>query len=350
MKTTLFTEDGFFVYEENSLSNEVESLLMNTVWGAEGLRYKHKNAGTKIDPQSGQRIFTLYFQTNLAACVVFDTRTLYNKGEERIGAYIRYFAASRSFKGKGIVKSFCQKVFQHIIESSPEGMVIHGLIESANQTSYSIANALGFSSVRKMAVLPISRLFPKKHKHVYGTCNCEKDEYDEFLKTAYKDHNFIHVKNIYKNSDYLVYRVKGEILAGVQVHKAAWELENMPNATVNLLLKLFSHLPVFKNIYNNNTLHFLGLEGVYFQEGQIDKFYKILEHAMFEHKLNAALYFADKESVFYKKLLESKQNGIISNFSKENEINFMVHTSNLTEQDISDFKAHPAYISAYDTI
>lgn len=350
MKKTIFSEDGFFVFEEDSLTNEVESLLMNTVWGAERIRYRHKNARTKVDPATGQRIFTLYFQTNLAACVVFDIRTLFNQGKEREGVYIRYFAAAQSFKGKGIVKSFFQKVFRHIIESSNKGIVINGLIETGNKTSFSIANALGFKAVRKIGVLPISRLFPKKHKHVYGTCSCEKEEYDEFLKTEYKDSNFFHVKNIYKNSDYLVYRVKGDILAGLQVHKAAWELENMPNSIVKFILNIFSKLPVLKNIYNNKTLQFLGIEGVYIKEGHLDKFYKVLEHALFENQLKAALYFADLESKHYKILSSSKKNGLISNFNKESKVNFMVHTSNLSEEDLIDFKTHSAYVSAYDTI
>lgn len=349
-KLMIFSEGEFSVFLERSFNDQVIALLKETIWGTGETTYSHGGNQMQLKEMHDPYVITLCDGEIVKASIVFCKREVYMKGEKYNSFYIRYFSAHSSIKGKGIIKSFCENVFDYVYQNAPERTLFYALVEKDNLASKRIIDILGFRLFRTISTIGFSRVSPKTQANVFGCCDCERDVYENLLHSYYKNFSFFQLKSLFLKSDYHVYRVNGEILAGVQVHKSMWVVKNLKGAKGVLLRNLVPKIPYLRRIFNPEEFKFLGLESIYVKPGHEDELLAVIEYLLHKHKLNSALFFSDKESELTKVLQERGDLGLISRFTGNTEAQLMIKTKEIDEDVIYDLLNLPAFVSAYDTI
>jgi hypothetical protein len=253
----------------------------------------------------------------------------------------------------GLLKGVALPYFENpdILESevvTPLKSFIYEYIDRANFRSLSFSEQMGMNPCRKFTTINFSRLILKKHTQVSGLEANDRKFVTEQIKNFYRGYTMFTSDNIFPDRNYFVYRHKGEIVAGLQVHPDAWKVVAMNSKSSWLMLKFLPSIPGVKKIFNPNNLQLLSIEGIWIKPG-FEKFIEsLLETVCAEFKTHIALFWLDTESELLKKIDTNVKLGLMDKMMKRVEADIRLRFFNMDVKEIDEFSGRPAYISGLD--
>jgi hypothetical protein len=115
---------------------------------------------------------------------------------------------------------------------------VYAYVEKENTRSWDFTEIMGFETVGRIKTSFFSRFNPKKDPHVQSLAEADKKHILSGLREFYQEHTFYTEQNIFFGNEYLVWKDKGEIVAGCQANPEVWKLVEYPGPLNKLFLKV----------------------------------------------------------------------------------------------------------------
>ena len=361
---------------ETPAKPDVEDLLADTSWGTPGgTVYSNINARAAVRAMINPFYLTLRKSDQLMGCFGLSGRLTQEQNEELPYWLLRFFSIQKSVRQKDIDhsnkdksrearkgegNSMVKKVAGRFF-SKPEGLELYGksseksiiiaLIEKENERSLGMSDSMGFTPIRQFRTLAVSRFFPKADKDAGLIKEEEKVEMLEKLNETYKNHCLYFKEHLFLTGKYYVLRKNGKIVAGLVANPAAWKMEELPGLTGKLAMNVVPKIPLLSRMFNPHHWRFLGMEGFYYEPGQINYLHTLMESVMKMTGYYAGLFWLDNNGQQFRDFMATKKKlGILNNFQNETPAEVVGRFNNIPEETIEGMKNKPAYISATDII
>jgi hypothetical protein len=320
-------------------------------WGSEGAVYERKNINDLLPLLHQAHLVAVHKGDEIVGTAIFCHSDVTVAGQPFICEYIRYFAAGDEIKGKKLIKHFAGKVMELVRQGVKDKIIYIGCVEKGNIRSYKVVENAGYKPVGVLTVNAFSRFFPKAFpsiEQVYSEKG--KAEVMSLLKKQYEKHSLVHYNYIFQGDNYYIVRERGEIVAGCQFHVAEWKINKMPGLSGKIILHVLPHLPLISRLFNPKGFRFLAVEGIYFKEGYVSTFLKLLEGLLHQQKMHSALFWLAEDCPYRKIILDTDQLGLLHSFVKNSGAQVMASYKNMTDEEIQLVESHPQFASAFDYI
>ena len=350
-----------FVHERQH-NKAILNLLEQTTIGTNGAKYRHLSTRYKIETLHKPHFFTIYRHNKAIANLTFCERPLYIKSEKVDTFYLRYFAFDSRFqiKSSGLNKkkdSKFQAYISALLETSnlnllkPEKkpIVFWAVIDPENNRSLQMANRFNFESVAKVKTIAFSRFFPRLNQNVYVLKEREKDKTWALIQSFYSNHTNLSKVSLFKQNNYFVYKIKDEIIAGIQANPTEWKIENLPGLKGKLLVKLLPYIPLLNKIINPKQYQFLATEGLFWKAGHEDKVKPLLESVLSLQNQHSLLIWIDSKDERLSHTLYKSSLGTLQKLKSDQEVEILAKFNNFPINLKQDMINSCHYISGFDT-
>ncbi|MBT8220609.1 MAG: hypothetical protein KJP00_12340 [Bacteroidia bacterium] len=343
--------NGRSITLENYVSEEVIEFLSRIQFGYVGTLYEHKNTREIILRMTNPNVLVVRINGQIAVTSLFSKRELKLNDKTYDAYYIRYLAADEQFQGRGIVAKYGVISMNWMRKVQEKPTVFYNFVEEQNRSSYRLIEFVKFKQIGGVRTIGFSRVFPRS---LGGLERIEDfDAYPEFkssLAAYYQKYNVFNLFDVKYELPYYVYKINGEIVAGVQPHKAQWVLNSLPGTLGKIALSVIPHMPYLKRIVNPKDFKFLGFEGFYFKPGHAQNLKRLLEGVLHDLKHYSALMWFDEKDPQLDALLAKKDMGLVYHFAKSSNTKVMVSFKGFTDEEQALFKERSLYISALDNM
>ena len=348
-KKLLFTEGSYAIWRYRGIPDDAMRFLDTIEWGNEGAVYEHKNTEEHIRLLHRPTLIAIHEEEKIQGTAVF-CNTPVSAGDEAYNCYyIRYFAASKEIKGKGIIKQYSRKVMEAIRSGENEKTVFFACIEKKNKGSYNVVNSAGYNNIGVMKTNGFSRFFPKKNKRIEQVNTDEaRNEVMTLLKKQYEQHALVQFNSIFLDNNYFVIRENKEVVAGCQFHRVHWVINSMPGFTGKIIMHVVPLVPLLNQLFNPRCFKFLAFEGIYFKPGYENRLMGLFEGLLAREKLKSAMFWMGENCPLRKKILDHGRLGLLHSFIKDSDAFIMASFHGLHENEIASLKSRPLFASAFD--
>ena len=348
-KELLMTEDGYEIYREAGVPQSALDLLLENSIGSAGLVYEHLNTPEHVSQLSNPTTISLQKSGRMLGIGIFCQVEVKVRQHAYNCYYVRYFSASQSIRGHGLMKKFGEKAMKLIRESENIPTIFYASIENMNISSFKVVSNSGYRTIRNISTIGLSRFFPKKSSKIKkAETGAEKASILDHLTAFYSGHSMVQFTKIFHQNDYYYLEENGEMVAGMQVHRINWRVKKMPGLSGKIILNVVPHVPLINRVFNPRKFDFLALEGIWFKPGHEQHFHQLLEGLLAENKLHTALWWMDESCPVLQQLKQYGQFGFIHPFTKNAGTHIMASTNKLSQEEIKMLEESPVYVSAFD--
>lgn len=352
MKKILILQEGeYSIWRHEGIPDEALEFLNRIAWGNEGAVYEHKNTEEHIRLLHRPTLIAIYKHDKIQGTAVF-CNTEVTAGNANFNCYyIRYFAALKEIRGKGVMPRYSIKVMKAIHKNEKEKTIFFSSVEKGNKASYRTTEYAGYENIGVIKTSGFSRYFPQKNKKIEQvTTDPVRKEVLALLKNQYKEHALTQFNSIFLNNDYYVIRENGEIVTGCQFHRVHWVVNHMPGILGKILMNIVPLTPILNKLFNPKRFEFLAFEGIYAKPGFENRLMELFEGLLAKEKLKSSMYWLSENCPLRKRILEKGKPGLIHSFIKDSDVFIMVAFHDLTEAEITDLKSRPLFVSGFDYI
>jgi RimJ/RimL family protein N-acetyltransferase len=352
MEKKLLHQDGSYaIWRHTGIPEEAMTFLDNIAWGNEGAVYEHKNTAEHIRKIHRPTLLAIYESEKLEGTAVFCHTPMLVGSNAYNCYYIRYFAASKEIRGKGLMKHYAVKAMEAIRDDEKEKTIFFACVEKGNYGSYKVVQNAGYSNIGVMKTNGFSRFFPKANPDIEQVkTDASRQEVMELLKKQYEAHALVQFNSIFLHDDYYVLREKGEIVAGCQLHRVHWVVNSMPGTTGKVIMKVVPLIPLLNQLFNPKRFEFLAFEGILVKPGHESRLMALFEGLLAKEKLKSAMFWMGESCPIRKSILEHKQLGLLHTFVKDSDAYIMAHFQDFDASEITDVKSRSLFASAFDYV
>ena len=358
----MFNKLKNIITHTNIPDKSIIDLLTETTIGTNGAKYKHLHTKTKIHSLHKPHYISIRKNSKVIGNMTVCERPILINKINFNSFYVRYFAFDSLFQSKGkttekkrtsLFENYLQSLFSssNINANTPENKpsMYWAFIDPENNRSWNMANRFGFETIGYFSTFAFSRFFPKKHKSVNRITITEQQNTWEQIKNFYKDHSNLSKTHLFTQNNYFVFKENNKVVAGVQVHKAHWEIENLPGIKGKLLLKTLPYIPFINRIINPKNYRFLAIEGLYWEKGHSDKIEPLLESVLAEINCHSMLMWIDNGDENLINQFNTMELGVLQKLKSDNSIEIVAKFNNFDEQLKNNVIHSLKYISGFDT-
>lgn len=271
--------------------------------------------------------------------------------------YIRYFSFEQRFQidsTKSIKTSNSNSIYHKTVQEFFKNpipfygkKVFFAFVELENERSLQLCNRMGFKSISNLKTLIFSRFSPKVSSTVFRIKEHEKREVLTHIRNFYSTYSCTSFENIFKNDAYFVLKKEGRIVAGVQVHKVNWVMEEIPDFVGKVIKYIVPYTPLLNRLINPKHYQFLAFEGLFFEnEIYIEE---LLESVCAELNVYSGIIWADQKSHLYL-ILKKCSLGFLNKLNDDVSADIITKFVDFSEKEKTDFSTKPVYISAFDLV
>ncbi len=348
-KKVLLSEEPVEIVREHFFSPEIIRFLERTTLGTEETLYRNEAIQERVTQIEDPVIAILSVHGEMAAMVVIERRRVINNGFECKAYYFRYLASDVTFRNRRYVGKYGRKLMQLIVEAEKDKAVFYSYVESKNFRSINFQKKIGFEERSKIRALGFSRFRPTLHKGVRFAKPEDRDAIVEQVKHHHSDYALLHFSHLLKDDNYLILEENGEIVAGLQIHEAAWVVERIPDKLGSLALKVLPYVPFLRKLINPKHFQFLTFEGSFYRRDQPDQIIHLIESALAIKGLHSAIFWLDSEVALYKEL-QNYQLGLLNYFVRSTEADCLLISKNISSEERDKIYSGPIYLSTFDFI
>lgn len=352
MEKHLLLQDGdYAIWRHRGIPADALSFLDSIAWGNDGAVYEHKNTEAHIRLMHHPTLIAIHENAKMQGTAVF-CNTPVSAGDKQYNCYyIRYFAASKEIKGKGVMKKYAVKVMEAIRDNEKEKTVFFACVEKGNSASYKTVQHAGYNNIGVIKTNGFSRFFPKAIKNIEQVkTDAIRNEVMSLLKKQYEQHALVQFNSIFLHDDYFILRENGEIVAGCQFHRVHWVINKMPGFMGKIIMNVVPLIPLLNKLFNPKKFEFLAFEGIYYKPGYENRLMELFEGLLAKEKLKSAMYWMGESCPLRKRILENSKPGLLHSFIKNSDAFIMASFHDLNETEITELKSRPLFASAFDYI
>lgn len=343
----------------------VIDLLKSTVIGTEGSLYQLLDTENKIHQLDQPNFYFIERNNKAIANITICQRSITCKGIINEGLYLRYFAFDPIFQGgtakrkerNSILDKELNKIFDsgNLNETTNEikSTIFWAYIDPQNLKSFNMNERFNFETIGAFKTIAFSRFFPKKIsgvERIKKTARLEDRENQaevlRLINDFYKEYAFVFDAQLFRNDNFFVYKVNGEIVAGVQANPSNFKLVSLPGLFGKLMLKVVPFVPLLRRIINPKRHKFLATEALFWKPGHEDKLSDFLSGVLAETQHHSLLIWEDVNANKISKL--NLKWGALQKLKANNEINIVAKFIHLDNEKIEAIKSAPKYLSGFD--
>lgn len=345
----LLQESEFSIWRHLEIPHAAKLFIEEVSWGNEGAVYEHKNTGEHIEHLKRPVLVSIEKQDRMVGTAVFCNTNVAVGGSQYNCYYIRYFAASKEIRGKGVIKNAAIKVMQLIRKDENVKTIYIGVVEKGNRASYRTVEGAGYTLVGRMKTNGFSRLFPKIRREIERVTTPEvRGEVLRLLRGLYAQHSMVQFDYVFLKDNYYVIRHQNEIVAGCQYHRAHWVVNRMPGMMGAVIMKVVPVMPLLNKLFNPRRFEFLGFEGIYVKPGYEKWLADLFEALLVMENVRSALYWMGEKCPVRDLIRKNTKSGLLDSFVRDSDALIMGAYHDMSETEIADFLSRPLYGSAYD--
>ena len=348
--TELILQEGeLSVWKYKGLLPEVTDFLADVAWGTEGAVIEHRNTDERVAYISNPILLAVRKGEEILATAVFCNGVMRSGPYSYNYYYVRYFAASRQIRGKGMIKQLSAKVMEAIRYGEKLPTIFVACVERDNLASYNVVSKVGYEHVNTFKSHGFSRFFPKPDPRLEQVVSAEgRKELLDLLTEYYREHTLVNFDYIFLHNKYFVFRDKGEIVAGCQAHHVHWVVNKMAGFSGKIIRRITPYLPLIRRVFNPDKFEFLGFEGIYCKPGYEKELIRLFEAVLAHEGRNSAMFWLGERSPVRARILKQGGLGLLHRFVEKSDVLLMTSYVGLTEAEINDFKSRPLYASSFD--
>lgn len=345
----ILNEGDLSVWRYRGLSTEVTDFLADVAWGTEGAVIEHRNTGERVAYITNPTLVAVKKDAEILATAVFCNGVMRSGPYSYNYYYVRYFAASRQIRGKGMVKHLSAKVMEAIRYGEKQPTIFVACVERDNLASYKVVSSVGYEHVGTFKSHGFSRFFPKSDPRLEQVVSEEgHKEVQDLLREFYREHTLVNFDYIFLHNKYFVIRDKGEIVAGCQAHHVHWVVNKMAGFSGKIIRSIVPYLPFIRRVFNPDRFEFLGFEGIYSKPGYEKELTRLFEAVLAHERRNSAMFWLGERSPVRARILKQGGLGLLHRFVKKSDVLLMTSYVGLSDREIEDFKSRPLYASSFD--
>lgn len=350
-KTLVLQEGEYAIWKYEGVPDRIISFFEQTNWGSAGAVYERKNSSELVRQLKDPYLFAVQKGDEIVGTAVFCHSAPLVLGSPHNCYIIRYFAASEAIRGKKLMKYYAGKVMEVVRDAESKKTIYVGCVEKRNIRSYKVVSNAGYEPLGLLSVSAFSRFFPKAQKNIERIqTESEKNRVLGLLTVFYANHVLVHFDYLFLNNNYFVIREHGQIVAGCQLHRVHWVINNMPGIMGKIIMSVLPNILLINKLFNPKKFEFLAFEGIYFKPGYERTLLNLFEGLLHREKMNSALFWMG-ESCPYKAMIEKQGNlGMMKYFVKGSGVYIMTSYRNMSDEEIAKLKSGPLYASAFDYI
>ena len=348
-KKVLLSEDPVEIVREHLFSPEIINFLERTTLGTEETLYRNEGIRERVAEINDPVIAILSVHGEMAAMVVIEQRKVISNGFECKAYYFRYLASDVTFRNRRYVGKYGRKLMQLIVEAEEDKAVFYSYVESKNFRSINFQKKIGFEQRSKIRALGFSRFRPTLHSGVRFARAEDRNAIVEKVKKHHGEYALLHFSHLLNDDNYLVLEQNGKIVAGLQIHEAAWVVERIPDKFGSLALKILPYVPFLRKLINPKHFQFLTFEGSFYQEDQPDQIIHLIESALAIKGLHSAIFWLDNQVALYKDL-QNYRLGLLNYFVRSTEAECLLISKNISPEERAKIYSGPIYLSTFDFI
>jgi RimJ/RimL family protein N-acetyltransferase len=345
----ILQEGEYSVWRYRGILPEIAEFLSAVSWGTEGAVYEHKDIEEHIKYLNNPTLLVVRDKGKIVGTVVFCNARMRSGSARYNYYYVRYFAASREIRGKGIIKYYASKVMELIRIGETEPTIFIACIEGGNFASYKVVEKAGYELVGTMKTHGFSRFFPRWDDRIEQVLseNARK-EVITLLENYYEEHTLVNFNYIFLHDKYFVIREKGEIVAGCQAHRVHWVVNKLAGFSGKLIKNIVPYIPFINRVFNPKRFEFLGFEGIYCKPGYENELMRLFEAVLAREGLHSGMFWLGETSPVSKMIIGYNKLGLLHSFIKRSDAYILASYYDLSENEILEFKSRPLYASSFD--
>jgi RimJ/RimL family protein N-acetyltransferase len=350
-KKLVLKEEEYSIWKYEGIPDEVISFFEQTNWGSAGAVYVRKNSSELVRQLINPYLFAVHKGEELVGTAVFCHTTPLVLNAPYNCYIIRYFAASDAIRGKKLIKHYAGKVMEVVRDAETEKTIYVGCVEKGNIRSYKVVENAGYEQLGLLKVSAFSRFSPGRQRDIVRIeTNSQKKEVLDLLHVFYARHVLVHFDYLFLKNNYFIIREKGEIVAGCQLHRVHWAINNMPGIMGKIILHVLPSVPYVNKLFNPKRFEFLAFEGIYFKPGHEGTLLRLFEGLLHQEGMNSALFWMGENCPYRKAIHQHGKLGLMQQFVKDSGVYIMTSYRNMNDEEISQLKSGPLYASAFDYI
>ncbi len=369
---TLLTYHDLKVEVEESPCKELLEHMHSTLMGQPGgIRYHHTSLEDRM--MSGGENYFMYLRKSgrMLGSVGFCGKASITDGLKHDSWLIRYFSIKAPIKGvpkkrrektelgqdnkrTTVLGRFIQPIFADPTQlrtgkQDPlQPSIIFATIDQTNLRSMNFSAQMGLETIGVMAGFSFSRLRPRKSPRLEQIAEGEKEQVLALLKDYYREYALFFTEPVFKNNDYYVIKVDGEVVAGVQFYRVHWKIVDFGGRFANLAMGLLTKIPWVRKRISMEKLSFLAFDALYCKPGHEDALYELMEGVLERTGTYIGMLMMDEDSHLYALFQERKKLGVMHRFMCTHHADIRVPIIYIPEETRMYFLDHPTYIPTYD--
>jgi hypothetical protein len=182
------------------------------------------------------------------------------------------------------------------------------------------------------------------------TTPTQREEVLALLGTQYREHALVQFDSIFLHDQYYVLRIKGQIVAGLQYHRAHWVVNRMAGWSGKFLLKILPQIPLLNRIFNPNKFEFLALEGIYIRPGFEKEWGRLVEDVLVKTGMRSAMYWMGATCPIRERIQAAVDPGLLHPFVKDSDVYVMASFHDVDKERIKQIQTLPLYASGFDYV
>ncbi len=347
----LLEEDSFRILRHEGIPAEALAFLDEIAWGSEGAVYENKN--TKEHSRHIHRpvLMAIHSGDQILATAVFCHTKVGIAASYLNCYYVRYFASSPKIRGQGLIKKYGIRVMELVREDVHAPTVFCACVERGNKPSFKTVQSAGYQHTWTATTNGFSRFFPRSMEGVEQvTTPTQREEVLALLGTQYREHALVQFDSIFLHDQYYILRIKGQIVAGLQYHRAHWVVNRMAGWSGKLLLKILPQIPLLNRIFNPNKFEFLALEGIYIRPGFEKEWGRLVEDVLVKTGMRSAMYWMGATCPIRERIQGAVGPGLLHPFVKDSDVYVMASFHDVDKGRIQQIQTLPLYASGFDYV
>lgn len=338
--------DGLPIYRQPELDDDIVRLLESITWGTEDTQYEHYHVRHHLQHIPDPVFYTLRDGEELLGAIVFCRRWVHGGTK---AYYIRYFASSPKIRGRGLIGRIARLVMDFIRTEETGPVLFYASTEHYNRRVFHIVRDVGFEQLGSTRTLGFSRFVPKPRGEVRALSAEEFAAFLPRLEQFYAGYAFWIPDNVGTDNNYYVLQDGDDIIAGAQVYRGRWRVENMPGFVGRVLLPLVPYTPLAR-VFNPKSFEFLALEGIFVAPGQDHRLQDLFETLLRRFGYHSILFWMGEKDPFLPRVLKQNRMGILNRFVRGALARFIVSFHHIDPAEEARIRAMPYYISSLDYI
>lgn len=322
-------------------------LLSSTVWGSKAMRYRILNVGEKLSRLRAPSFFVLSENGRELCVFVLDKCRKRLSGKTCTAFHFVMASTVPDRQNQGLAGILIEHVRRYCVSNVGEPGFGFAYVEETTEFSLRLSDQIGHSAEAAIPLTLFTRLFPKNHGAVDVMKPSESGIVLEELENMYAGHELTDFPTTLKPEEFVVFREKGTIIAGVQVEALHWSVMSMPGALGRFMISVLPHLPGLNRVLDLKKLTILRMSNLFFVKGHETEVYALLEACLHKHRSKVGLILLDARSPILNRILSMGRMGLLAH-AVNGSATLRIDTVGMSDEMMSDLTEHPLLVSSGD--